>query len=554
MVGFNKHTGLFLVGLLVTSFLHAQQGLLQRIQLDDYYRRAQLTGADSVVGSFCVQPFLPRSYEKLFDKTKDTFLVSSEIGYTLQNNSLLPYSSNDGSLYPASGFQQRFTAGVQVETKYFSIKVQPEWVYAANTVHDELVPPASSSLNNYWGRYFAMVANRIDMPSRFGNSPITKLFPGESSIRGKLYKFSAGISTENLWWGPASYNALIMSNNAPGFLHATIQTDEPVTTPIGKVEAQVVYGKLTGSGETPPELERITQLGCPQCYTPPIETKNRNAFGYVVSLSPRGLDNLHIGVAYMSYFYADTSNLRSSRLGSLFFRYVMPKDNAEIYAEYGRSDKFMNPFDLFRDSVPYAYTIGLRKMVPLRKRKSFISISAEISHLGLPKADMIFDRNNIFGPPNPNSYSWYTSPTITQGYTHYGQPMGAAIGPGSNSQTMSIAWVKERNMLGLRLQRVVHNTDFYYYNYFNGIFGSGNTAAFWTDLSMSLYGQWQYRQFLFAGSVDYLSSINYAWLKLDGGFDGPSSLSDKRNFQIRLSALYSINWLVRGKPGRHSER
>jgi hypothetical protein len=531
--------------MLLASLLPAQQGLLQGIQLNDYYRRAQVTGADSVAGSFCVQP---RLHERLFGKKKDTLVLSSVIGYTLQNNSLLPYGYNDESLYPASGFQQRFTAGIQAESKYFSVKLQPEWVYAANTVHDELVPPATSSLNNYWGRYIAMLANRIDMPSRFGDSSISRVFPGQSFIRGKLYQFSAGVSTENLWWGPARYNALIMGNNAPGFLHATINTDEPVPTPIGNLEAQFVYGRLTASGVTPPEFERIAQAGCPQCYVPPPATKNRDAFGYVVSLSPRGLDNLHVGVAYMSYYYADTS-LRSSRLGSLFFRYVMPKDDAEIYAEYGRSDKFMSPFDLFRDSVPYGYTVGLRKLVPLRNRKSFISISAELSHLGLPKADMILDRNNVFGPPNPNSYSWYTSPTITHGYTNYGQGMGAAIGTGSNSQTLDIAWVKGQNQLGLQLQRVVRNTDFYYYHYFNGLIGGGNTSAFWTDLSASLYGQWQYRRFLFAGSVHYLSSLNYGWLKLDGGFDDPSSLSDKRNFQVRLSVLYSINWLAPGKSG-----
>ena len=120
--------------------------------------------------------------------------------------------------------------------------------------------------------------------------------------------------------------------------------------------------------------------------------------------------------------------------------------------------------------------------------------------------------------------------------------MGAAIGPGSNSQTFNITWHQRQNQIGLQLQRVMRNTDFYYYNYFSGTIGLGNTAAFWVDISASLFAQWQFKQLMIAGSIDRLSSINYKWLKLDGDFGSPSTLSDKKNFQIRLSMRYDIAW------------
>jgi hypothetical protein len=243
----------------------------------------------------------------------------------------------------------------------------------------------------------------------------------------------------------------------------------------------------------------------------------------------------------VSYGYTDT-NITRARLGSLFFRYAMPKDHAEIYAEYGRSDKMISPFDLLKDSVPYGYTIGFRKLLPSKKNNSYFSLSFELTHLGLSKAHQIFDVNNIFGGPNPKSFSWYTNANIRHGYTNDGRVMGAGIGPGSNSQTLNIAWHQNKNMLGFQVQRVMRNTDFYYYNYFNGIIGGGSTAAFWTDISTSIFAQWQFNNLLVAGSIDMLSSINYKWLKLDGGFADPSALSDKRNTQIRLSATYAINW------------
>ncbi|NCI49114.1 capsule assembly Wzi family protein [Sediminibacterium roseum] len=538
-------TVVFLLFMATGNVAHAQQGLLQQVQLDDYYRRRQITGTDSIPYSFFMQPYAYRYSDKLYETKKDTSLLRSVVGYTIQNNSLLPYGYNDETLMPASGFQQRITAGIYFETKNLSIRIQPEFVYAANTVHDELIPPARADLGNYFGGYFAMLGNKIDMPFRFGDAANSKSYWGQSSLRYRYKWVSVGLSSESMWWGPGRYNALIMGNNAPGFLHGTASTTRPVNTPLGRIEAEVIYGGLKASGFAPAEYKRIAQLGCPQCYEPPLSDSisKRYAAGFVFAISPGNLTNLHIGLAFMSYFYRDSS-LAASQLSSLFLRYTMPKDNAEIYAEYGRSDRLISPLDLFKDSVPYAYTLGIRKMIPMRN-KSFISITGELTQLGLPKARLIFDRNNIFGPSNLNSYSWYTSATIRHGYTNDGQVMGASIGPGSNSQTIDIAWVQAQNQLGLKLQRVVHNTDFYYYRYFNGTIGGGNTDASWVDVSGSLYGQLSYRQFLFAGSIDYLKSINYKWQKLDGGFAEPSSLSDKKNFQVRLSVLYNINWISR---------
>lgn len=545
MVKYYQRIGYILLCMLSMPLLYAQQGLLQRVQLNDLYRRQQLMG-DSIHTSFALQPMESRFTEPFFKAKKDSFRFLSTVGFTLQNNSGLPYGYNDESLFPAIGFQQRFTAGVEFETKDLLIRLQPEWVNAENKVGNGLLPPATNILGNYYARYFAMVGNRIDMPSQFGNQRLSKVYGGQSAIKFKVGGFAAGISTENIWWGPSRYNALVMGNNAPGFLHGTINTIRPLSTPIGKFEAQLVYGQLNASGITPPEFERIAQLGCPQCYEPAPANKTRKMSGFVLSYSPKGMENFSVGMAYASYNYADTT-LKASSLGSLFFRYVMPKDHAEIYAEYGRSDKIMSPFAMFKDSVPYGYTIGLRKMVPTRKKGDFISISAELSHLGLAKAKLIFDRNNPFGPPNANSYSWYTSASVRHGYTNFGQVMGASIGPGSNSQTLNIAWVSGQNQIGMQLQRVMRNTDFYYYNYFSGIIGLGSTAAFWTDISASLFAQWHFKEWLIAGSIDYLSSINYKWLKLDGDFGSPSTLSDKRNVQLRLSALYSIDWVGMNK-------
>lgn len=532
------------ITLCLSCFLNltmAQQGLLQQIQLEDEYRRAQLLADNDSTGySFAISPYTKRFSNIPVRNKIDTVLLSSFAGFTLQNNSGIPYGYNSESLFPAIGSQQRLTLGIHLESKNFSIKIQPEFVNAANALREDLLPPPSNSLNNYWGKFFAMLGNKIDMPSRYGSVPISKSYFGQSAIRYKNEYFSIGVSSENLWWGPARFNALVMSNNAPGFLYGTINTMKPIQTPIGSFEAQLIVGGLKNSNITPPEFDRIAQIGCPQCYEKPLD-KTRNINGYIVSYTPKGLKNIYLGMSSVSYGYADT-NITRARLGSLFFRYAMPKDHAEIYAEYGRSDKMISPFDLLKDSVPFGYTIGFRKLLPAKKNNSYFSLSFELTHLGLSKAHQIFDINNIWGGPNPKSFSWYTNANIRHGYTNDGRVIGAGIGPGSNSQTLNISWHQNKNMLGFQVQRVMRNTDFYYYYYYNGNIGDGNTAAFWTDISTSLFAQWQFKQLMLAGSIDLLNSINYKWLKLDGGFAEPSSLSDKRNTQVRLSATYAINW------------
>src|SRR5690606_12669349 len=98
--------------------------------------------------------------------------------------------------------------------------------------------------------------NNIDLPVRFGRTAYTRAYLGQSSIRLNLKSFSVGISSENLWWGPGRRNSLIMSNTAPGFLHATLNTLKPIYTPVGSFEGQLIAGRLEGSGFGVLEPER----------------------------------------------------------------------------------------------------------------------------------------------------------------------------------------------------------------------------------------------------------------------------------------------------------
>ncbi|SDW85072.1 Capsule assembly protein Wzi [Hydrobacter penzbergensis] len=430
-----------------------------------------------------------------------------------QYNSQLPYDWNNGAMIPARGYQLQASVGVHAQLgRHLEIQLAPEAVLAENRVFEQF----SSQLGDKsWAARYRFW-NTIDMPDRFGNDHYQKLFPGQSFIRYNTRSLSFGISTQNLWWGPAYRNALIMSSNAPGFLHATINTIRPLHTGIGDFEGQIIAGKLDGSDVLPPRTYSVYNG---QFLYQPKNDEWRYLAGMVLTWRPKWTPNLFLGFAKASYLYnSDISNPldvlpfegflghrrtqaertgKKASLGSLFMRYIMPNEQAEMYLEYGRKDISMMPWNVLQNA-PYrrAFTGGFRKLFDW-KNQSHILLAVELTQLQAPDATLI---------RNPDS--WYTHTYVRQGYTQLGRPLGAGIGPGSNSQTLEIAWVKGLKKIGIQFERLRHNGDFYYYA-FESI---GDFRRNWVDISTTFKADWNYQRFFFSGQLGIIRSLNYQWL------------------------------------------
>ncbi len=509
-----------------------QQGLVNTISLIDAQRVEQLLDTTPSNTSFCF---------------RTSGLQSGYFSATYQYNSRLPAGYNNGSLYPAAGFQQQYSAGLTAQWGRLQLQLQPELVMAVNTQPDGL--PSGFNQKNYWSRYYEKVLNVIDRPDHFGAGSLTKLFPGQSSLRYNTKGFSIGISTENLWWGPGVYHSLVLTNNAPGFLHLTLNTRKPWVTGIGSFEGQLIAGQLLNSNETPPE--NLNPNAAP--YYLPKRDDNRYITGITLTWQPKWTKNLYVGFANMAYMYNhDMQGLKHvlpfrnfwvpvgrPALGSLFLRYAMPADHAELYVEYGRADRPALPYNIFGDSTPTGYIAGVRKLVVLNRNRGAIVIHLELSHLQMPDTRLLFVQSN---PALPSlTSSWYTDAYVRQGYTNQGKLLGDGIGPGSGSQLMDVSWVKGLNRLGLQFERIIHNSDFYYYNYFNGLVYPGPNNKYWTDILLSLHGRWARKKWLLAGEIQHLHAINYKWVKIgpERLWD-PSPRSDKNNLQLILSLRYQL--------------
>jgi hypothetical protein len=532
-------------GLLSTA--HAQI-IQSEIELADYQRIQQLTDSTSDNNFSYTQRsaslyWLNHPNHQL-NKNKQVQFQFLQAGYQQQYNSKIATSANDGSFIPALGMQHRLTVGALFRFKNLSIQLQPEFIQSANTAPQPF--NGNPFDGNYFSRYYMYYLNKIDNLSQFGTASISKFFPGQSSIRFNTNHLSVGISTENLWWGPSRKNSLVMTNNAPGFLHGTIQSLKPIETKLGNWEFQVIYGSLLQTPFEPQDhliMRNIWQGGIAN-----KSNQSRSLFGYNISFSPKGAENLFIGLTGAHYFYTAPTNIQSTdivrsyenkpssgALGSLFVRYKMPNELAEVYAEYGRANQLAMPWNLIGDTIPTGYTIGFRKgFTPTSK--GHLWLSAELTQLQLPDARLIFDASSPSSTPKTNS--WYTHPYITQGYTNYGQSMGAAMGPGSNSLFVELAWINGLKKLGLSIERIANNNDFALYTYTSGNPGQGLPDRYWINQSLSLQAQTNWGNWLIAGSLTSTKALNYRWVNLSGLFSQGSPDSDRSSVRAQISLIY----------------
>ncbi|MCL4639222.1 MAG: capsule assembly Wzi family protein [Pseudosphingobacterium sp.] len=565
-----KFTYLFVL-LFSTSFLYSQTIPVGSNGLDDYYRREQLLGRLDSTLSFSIRPLSQEVLKKenIFDPTDDFdkghSILWQDAGkgkvqllpLTWQNQytSNYPYGWNDGAMVPTAGYQSYLSAGIYANYKFISLQLQPEWVYAQNKHYLGFQPDDPAA----WQRFYTLMGNRTDLPAYFGDGTYNKAFFGQSSIRLNFHPISIGLSTENIWWGPGRRNALLMTNTAPGFPHITINTTRPIRTPIGSFEGQIVSGYTKASGFLPYEADSNYN----RYYRGKDGMSKRYVQGAVLTYQPKWLPGLNLGVSrsvivnkedmgsgFKDYFPLFNSLSKSSTLDpetgevladqrfddeyfSIFGRWVIPEANAEVYGEYGRTDA---PWD-FRDFVVQmehtrAYVIGFRKLVDLhRVTGDLLQVGMEFTQMETPKTASL-----------RTSHPWYTHYRVRNGYTHLGQVLGAGVGPGSNVQSLEISWIRGMKQLGLQIERLVHNNDFYYQSdRIPLVWDFRDPRQNWVDLSVALKGVWNYRHFVFNGKLQVMKAFNYQYAfkeNEDPNLFWEFQPQNRGNIQLQLGASY----------------
>lgn len=507
--------------------------------IEDYYRRMQLLGKLDSNISFTIRPVSPaQSFDVANVYRPDSAAYTTEssthgrftfagkqgllqilpLNWQNQVNTHHPYGWNDGAMIPARGYQTMLSGGIYLKYGPLSIQLRPEYVYAQNSNFDGYDKNRSDDdLRKYYG-FNAFV----DLPERFGTGPYKKIFLGQSSIRLSIGPLSAGLSNENIWWGPGIRNSLLLGNNAPGFEHVTLNTIKPVKTFIGYFEGQILGGYLNSSGYT--TLNTVAESNGATLLTKKDDSK-RYFTGLNISYQPKWINGLTLGIIRTFNAYKSSINSFSDyfpfftpyekvaigdagdpfprdQYTSFYARWLFTKANAELYFEYGLNDNSYNYKD-FIGSPDHsrAYLLGMRKMIKLNNYKDqYILVSGEITQLSQSVDRLVRDAG-----------SWYVHGAILQGHTNQGQILGAGTGPGGNLQSFDVSWVRGIKKIGVMFERYEHSVDFSTIA-FSDI--NGNSRK-WVDFALGVQGEWTYKNLLFDATLQGIRSLNYEWVLKD---------------------------------------
>ena len=475
--------------------------------LDDYFRILQLQGKIDPNFSNTSRPnFLPFDRDSLYTLV-DSSLIKNRVlkehfvefkpiiaQIRSQYNSLQPFGWNDEGMIKAKGIQTLARIGVYSRVGPLHIQFIPEHVNAEN-------PP-------------------YDISKEFGTIQTSRYqqnFIGQSSVRLNLNKISVGFSNENLYWGPGQFGALIMSNNAPGFAHYTLNTTRPIKTFLGSFEFQLVTGRLEQNPKEPFENLNL------QTYSGWVQPRIFNGLNLV--FQPKIFPNVFFGLnrayqyseinlkqqgnSFIQEYFPVFSGIFKSSVGgtdedkierdqqlSLYTRWLFPKSNAELYFEYGWNDHKDNFRDFWIDPEHAAsYIVGFKKLLPLEKNR-WLEFSSEI----IQTAQTIDYLVRTAG-------DWYYYPN--GGYNHYNQILGAGSGMGNNIQTIQVNLLRGLSKFGMKVQRIQHQP-----NPANGslpIETLGLRPLRWTDIGIGFVAQKNWKNFIVSPELNFINSMNYAW-------------------------------------------
>lgn len=362
-------------------------------------------------------------------------------------NSNLPFSLNRGSLWAGRGRSTRIRGGVRAEWGKAFLIAAPEYVRSQNlefALPPDSVAPLRAQMGNPFAYPFHVRPESIDMPVRFGDESFSDIYPGQSTLGMKTGKLTLGFSTENESWGPAIRNPIILSENAPGFLHLFVGTSAPIATSAGPIQWRVLLGALRESA-----------------YFDTLTSNNTRSFSaFTLTWAPRPLEGLTVGLARAVYapaagfidvadhlfdaFLSNPGRPNDRPIGdstqvsgpdqiySFFGRWVFPRSGFEVYAEWARTELPASFQDLLTaPGHTLGYTLGFQWARPLRREQDALRVQAE--HTFLEQGTTLRDR--------PIGV-YYTSRAVVQGYTHHGRVLGAAIGPGASSHWLAVDYLR----------------------------------------------------------------------------------------------------------------
>ncbi|HLL82907.1 MAG TPA: capsule assembly Wzi family protein, partial [Longimicrobium sp.] len=421
---------------------------------EDRHRIGQLLGEEPTAG------YLLRTLSGTAPAPRGVSVVLPEARVVW--NSALPFSLNQGGMVAGRGSSVRLSGGVRAERGALSLTLVPVLITEENASFD-LRPYSEDQSRHELSSPWHWGTESADLPSRFGRSRRNRMGLGESSVSARAGAVRGGASTESQWWGPGVRNALVMSNNAGGFPHLFLGTSRPVRTRLGSIEGRWIVGRLSESAyfDTLSNDQR-TLAGIVATLQPAFDeglTVGVSRTVYGPSGSPlRAFDVFRGGIGHPNVIDEDAPppdpdaplpGYERDQVFAVFARWVFPAAGLEAYGEVARTDEPSSLRDLLVEPQrTQGYTLGLQWARPARE--GIVRFQGEATML---------EQTDRYGK---RLASFYSSRTVPQGYTHRGQVLGAAIGPGASSQWAAADFIRPEWRAGAVAARIRWENDALY--------------------------------------------------------------------------------------------
>lgn len=531
---------------LLTDQLRREQ-LMGRFPLTYSFQQYPLTWTD-IAGEYVDTDSLEMDFfgKALLEEGKKLQFHLMPVQLSQNYNATHPYGWGNGPLLSARGFQHVIEFGIHTRLGPVHLQVYPQVHTAQNVPFQEYNP----ELPELFFKRIATFTSRLDIPVRPGKDRIRRLLPGNSHLKVHVGAFAAGISTENLWWGPGKQQALLISDNAEGFLHATIHSRKPVKTRIGHFEGQYFLGRLDNSDfpyYSDGSFDRYRNY----------RDDWRYFTGITVSYSPTWIEGLSIGLGrtFMMYhqkleedgwqaWFPIFEGLQKEQVGldasraretdqhfTIFSRWVIPAARMEVYGEYMRTDHALNWRELLLNPEhSRGYTLGFSKLIPIKKGEQ-LYLQLEMTQTENSINNLVkYEGGNL--NLNHGGLGLYENFQVIHGLTQRGQIIGSGLGHSGNSARITLSKVRGLTQYGLSLERLSRDNNFYNYNLANGL-----DLLRWVDLSLGAHWEQRYSRLLVAANARLIRSHNYNYAIKQTNSLGSTGYT-KTNFHSRLKLAY----------------
>lgn len=364
--------------------------------------------------------------------------------------SAFPEQRLDGRLFPARGWSALLQAGANLRVGPLTVGLRPELV---TQEHREF-----ATVVGEWGPARPLgypFATGIDLPQRVEGGTRSTADLGQSFVRLDAFGVKLGWSRENLVYGPARHNPLLLGNTAAGFPHVFIGTSREIESPIGGFDLETFWGHVRESSyfdDDPTNDDRLLS-GITASWRVPVLDGLRLGGSrlFMAQLPFEGLGLIdQLKEPWLGLVPNDVGTAAENQMIGLFARWAPRRAGIEVYGEWAREDFWDKGKDLLRElDHSQAWTVGLLWLGEPRGYGGRWGLGLEHTHLIAAEA-------GFSGRPFATFYG-HTS--IRQGMTHEGQLLGAPIGPGSLASIVEVWHLHDAGASALDVRYIEHDVD-----------------------------------------------------------------------------------------------